>query len=256
VPLQARKFGTEVKLVSSSLRLSGRSDRIRKSEAGAITITDFKTGQVFGPDGAILESIRRQLFLYALLAEQVVPEVEIKLTVESPVGRFHLEWNEESRAQMSATMTGISARLPSGVTLRASETARPGDECRRCAIRPSCTAYIKAAPSWWSDLPADMTALPADTWGRLVSTKTVSEGITIEIRDDAGRRVKISGLRNHSGVELASPGVRIFAFSLEASGGGKGWDGTRFHPHTFHEIPPDRHSRRAWSATLFSQPGL
>jgi hypothetical protein len=250
---EPRKSGSEVTLASSSLRLMGRSDRIRRGGGGSLTITDFKTGQIFGTDGAILESIQRQLFLYALLAEEGAPGAAIQLAVESPVGRFDLEWNVDSRARAHAIITQITARLPAGAIVRAAETARPGEECRRCSLRPACAAYLNAAPLWWKELPFDLTAPPTDTWGTLVLMNTTDNRSTIEILDDADRRVKITGLRFQPGFERLSPSDRIYAFSLEATGGGKGWDGTRFHPHTFHEIPPDRHSKRAWSATLFSQ---
>jgi hypothetical protein len=75
--------------------------------------------------------------------------------------------------------------------------------------------------------------------------------VDVVLRDDAGRRVRIDGLDPRHGITSTLVGNRIWFFGLEATGATRGFDGTRFHPRSFHELPRDRLERRAWALHVF-----
>ena len=75
--------------------------------------------------------------------------------------------------------------------------------------------------------------------------------VDVVLRDDAGRRVRIDGLDPRHGITSSQIGKRMWLFGLEATGATRGFDGARFHPRSFHELPRDRMERRAWALQVF-----
>jgi hypothetical protein len=78
----------------------------------------------------------------------------------------------------------------------------------------------------------------------------------LTLKDDAGRRVRVDGLDVRHGVTPKAVGRRIWLFGLEATGPTRGFDGARFHPRSFHELPRDRLERRAWALDVFGESGV
>ncbi len=91
-----------------------------------------------------------------------------------------------------------------------------------------------------------------DTWGTVLE---VIEGARVDVvlRDEAGRRIRVDGLDARHGVSAALVGKRIWFFGLEANGATRGFDGGRFHPRSFHELPRDKLERRAWALHVYGE---
>jgi RecB family exonuclease len=246
-----RFTGPEVTLADGTLRLIGRSDRIQRTGPNSYTITDFKTGKIFDAEGMLLSSIRFQLELYALLAEARYPSCAISLKVESGTEGFDVPWGVDQRQQAKERLMRIMDNVPAGVTVAAETLSKPTDECRVCAMRHYCADYIRIAPSWWKEIPADVGSIASDTWGKITSHETVGTSVNVELNDAAGRRVKVRGLRMRPGLSDLKVGAEIYIFALERTGSGRGWNGRPFQPHAFHEIGADPQSRSAWTTAVF-----
>jgi len=63
--------------------------------------------------------------------------------------------------------------------------------------------------------------------------------------------VRIDGLGDRHGIMPWFAGKHLWFFGLEATGATRGFDGARFHPRSFHELPRDRMERQAWPLQVF-----
>lgn len=86
------------------------------------------------------------------------------------------------------------------------------------------------------------------------SLMSMGEGrVDVVLHDAAGRRVRIDGLDPRHGLTSVLVGKSVWFFGLEATGATRGFDGGRFHPRSFHELPRDRMERRAWALHVFRE---
>ena len=248
--------GSEVALKSAPMRISGRSDRVERTGPRSYLIMDHKTGRAFDENGNILPSIRFQLQLYALLAEERYPKSEIRLAVETSNQLREIEWNTDESLRARSRLAEITDLYPGGTTQDSAVIAAPGNECVRCAFRHICRAYLDAATTWWRKIPEDLSTIPADIWGTVIQMIRTELGFDVTLEDAAGRCVSVRGLRDRPELHFATKGDDIALFGLERTGTGRGWNGRPFHPHEFHEQALDRRSKSAWSTKVFIRPAL
>lgn len=250
-PKQYNGTGSEIALKSAAMRVSGRSDQIQRIGLNSYLIKDYKTGRAFDEEGRVLLPIRFQLQLYALLAEELYPNSEIKLVVETSHSLQEIEWNEDERSKALSRLAEITGLYRAGSTQDGGVIASPSNECFVCAFRHVCLAYLTTAPSWWKKTPNSISVISSDTWGTITNTIHTQFGIDIILEDAAGRRVYVRGLRDRPELHLVTKGDQIAVFGLERTGTGRDWSGHIFHPHTFHEQSFDRRSRPAWATKVF-----
>ncbi len=241
--------GAEVTLESQSLRLRGSADRVRLVGHRQIEVRDFKSGVTLTEDGTIKEDIVLQLQAYGLLVLEQRPGFEVRLVVDDGTER-EIPFDNNSRSEARARLERITGSMPRAGQVSAASVARAGQSCWGCPVRHVCSSYREIAPHWWKRQPSDIDRLPSDTWGTVIES---SESGTVVLRDFADRRVRISCIDARHGV--ISPGERAFFFGLESSGLTRGFDGARYHPRSFHELPRDRLDRRAWSLNIFLETG-
>lgn len=241
--------GVEVPLESRSLRLRGKADRIRQLGARVFEVRDFKTGATLDGEGAIKPEIALQLQAYGLMLLERRQGIEVSLVVDDGVDRT-IPFDDDGRQVAKNTIEEIMGSMPPAGLAAAAGLARPGSDCWGCAIRHVCLTYRSTAPNWWMSYPSTVDRLSNDVWGTVVDI--VGSGcIDVVLRDDAGRRVRIDGVDERHGISASSIGSRLWFFGLEASGVSRGFDGVRFYPRSFHELPRDRQERRAWALHVF-----
>jgi RecB family exonuclease len=248
--------GTEVGLESRTLRLRGRADRIRRVGPRILEVRDFKTGATLDDQGEIKEEIALQLQAYGLLLLEGQPDADVRLVVDDGEER-EVPFDFDARRRATNEVVRITGSMPPAGPTSAEKLTRPGSSCFACSIRHVCPAYRANSPAWWKEYASGIDRLSNDVWGTAV--EVLGEGrMDLVLRDDAGRRVRIDGLADRHGITASVAGKRIWLFGLEATGATRGFDGARFHPRSFHELPRDRMERRAWAAQVFletSDPG-
>jgi hypothetical protein len=244
------RTGPEEALQSATLRLKGTADRIRRIGPAAYEIRDYKTGATLDADGGIRAEIVLQLQAYGLMFLENAPAGSgLRLIVDDGTDR-EVPFGPEDRAAARATLGQIMDAMPGPGDTPAQALASPGAACWRCSFRHGCGPYLAAAPRWWKDRPDAFEGIPSDVWGQV--TELRGDGpVDVVLLDDAGRRVRIRGVHDRHGLTPEAVGQRLWFFGLMASGVTQGFDGTRFHPRTFHELPRDRKEHRAWALMLF-----
>jgi hypothetical protein len=245
-------LGPERRLSSDRLRLGGQADRVRALGAHSYEIRDYKSGNAVDNDGEVKPAIQIQLRAYGLLVLELDPKASVRLVVDDG-GERDVAFDATAQAQAREEILDIVARVPPPGTVDARDLARPGAGCHGCPIRHVCPAYREAAPAWWRSIPSDVQRVPDDIWGTLTEVLSNPETLRVDLllADVAGRRVRIDGLdarHDAAGIPTRS---RVWLFGLQATGRPRGYDGKRFHPRVFHELPRDAHERRAWSTILF-----
>lgn len=241
--------GAEVDLESRQLRLRGRADRIRRLGPRAFEVRDFKTGSTIDEHGAIKEGIALQLQAYGLLLLEREPRADVRLLVDDGEER-EVPFDLDTRRRVADELSGITGAMPSAGWTAAEALASPGSVCLGCAVRHVCPAYRASAPGWWKNYPREIDRLPNDVWG--TALEVIGQGrVDVVLRDEVGRRVRIDAISERHGVTSAIAGERLWLFGLQASGATRGFDGARFHPRSFHELPRDRMERRAWELQIF-----
>jgi hypothetical protein len=245
-------IGAEIPLESRTLRLRGRADRVRKLAQSLFEIRDFKTGWTLDESGSVKPAIALQLQAYGLLLIEARSDIEVRLVVDDGLER-EVAFDEHARDEAMEAVLRIITPLPLAGRAQAQELTTPGADCYGCSIRHVCPAYRTSAPSWWRAYPREIEWLSKDVWGTLVDVSIGANGVDVLLRDDAGRRVRIDGVHARHGISRAAVGSRLWFFGLEATGNASGFDGTRFHPRCFHELPRDALERRAWAAQVFME---
>jgi RecB family exonuclease len=250
-PATQRIVGPEVPLESLTLRLRGKADRIRRLGQRTFEVRDFKTGATLDEHGEIKEGIALQLRAYGLLLLERQPGAEVRLMVDDGEER-EVPFDVDARGRATDEVMRITSSMPPAGPASAEELPRPGTSCFGCSVRHVCPAYRANAPVWWKQYPSSIDRLSNDVWGTALEVLRQDRGtVDLVLRDDAGRRVRIDGLDDRHGLTSSAAGERIWLFGLEATGATRGFDGARFHPRAFHELPRDRMERRAWALQVF-----
>jgi hypothetical protein len=248
----SRLFGPEVWLSSKALRLKGKADFIGRAADGAIEIVDFKTGGVSGLNGEIKKIYVLQLQAYALMLRERIENTPLRLVLDN--GERTLVPSDDGSLSLARDqIEEFTSRFPKSSAVRPHEVAHPGPECVSCGIRPSCAAYMDAAPVWWVDVPGEIDFEPLDTWGEVTRVVEAEIGLTVHLRDQAGRSVKIDRLGDAHGVTANAAGEEIWLFNLCADNRRRGFKGQRPHPRLFHELPgTDGIGPQAWDISVFT----
>jgi RecB family exonuclease len=239
----------EVHIDAPLLRLSGRMDVVEKTPE-KIVVRDYKTGQAHDREGNVLPHIEQQLRLYALAILEHLPQAAIELWI-SERRETRILLDNDAVSETRTWLEALLAALRALAEVPAARLANPGPGCLYCPFRHVCPAYLELAPSLWVSGTRD-APLPPDIWGEVVSISRGAMDTSIELKDAAGRRVKVQRLSTrHPAIIALAPGSRIFLFGLSSSMSSP-TKGTYFHPRNFFELPVDTSQRRAWSLSIFA----
>lgn len=247
----SRLTGPEVGFQSPTLRLRGKADSVRQLGSREFEVRDFKTGVVLDERGEVKPEIALQLWAYAFMLLERRPGCHVRLVVDDGAER-EVAFDADARARAKRVLDELLEGMPPAGPSTAGELAVPGKGCWGCQVRHVCPAYLAAAPQWWQQYPDGVDRLSNDVWGTVLDV--IGEGrVDVVLRDAAGRRVRIDGLDPRHGLTSVLVGKRVWFFGLEATGATRGFDGGRFHPRAFHELPRDRMERRAWALHVFGE---
>jgi RecB family exonuclease len=247
----SRLTGPEVGFQSPTLRLRGNADIVRQLGSREFEVRDFKTGVVLDERGEVKPEIALQLWAYGFMLLERRPGCDVRLVVDDGAERV-VAFDADARIRAKRVLDELLEGMPPAGPSTACELAVPGKGCWGCQVRHVCAAYLAAAPQWWQQHPDGVDRLSNDVWGTVLDV--IGEGrVDVLLRDAADRRVRIDGLDPRHGLTSAFVGKRVWFFGLEATGPARGFDGGRFHPRTFHELPRDRLERRAWTLQVFGE---
>lgn len=235
------------------LRLRGRPDEAVFGTEGCIDITDLKTGTVWTEDGQIAPAIRMQLYLYGLMAESLVPGKSVRLLVNN-FEESKVPWSEQERNESLVRLNAIRAEYPVGSVMDAVDVSRPGPQCITCRIRHRCGNYLNAVPAWWPNGKGHPRPLPWDVWGRLESIRACRGGWSVWMRDPAGRRVQVEGIKPDRPLEDVRVGDELFFFGLEPAEDVRP-HGLRIQPLNFFETAPGPPWRSARGVNMYRGQG-
>jgi PD-(D/E)XK nuclease superfamily len=236
---------------SVRLRLRGRADRVQRIGPHLFEVRDFKTGATLEENGDIKEEIVLQLRAYGLMLLEQHPRAEVRLVVDDGCER-EVSFDTRARRDAESKISALAKSMPASSVVSAMSLASPGRSCWSCPVRHICPAYQAAAPSWWRQYPEGIERISSDTWGEVLAVN-ITDTVDVVMRDHAGRRVRIARIDPRHGIDGQHVGDRLWLFGLDATGATRGFDGKRFHPRSFHELPRDRVERRAWVLQVFSQ---
>ena len=244
--------GSERALANMELRLAGRPDWFARVDDNTIEVVDFKSGRITDSDGQLLDDHVVQLQLYTLVLEASFPGVRVTPYVEH-VTRKKVPWGDRERVRLIRRLRDVASALPGGACLEAEDLARPGAHCSTCRLRPRCSAYLNAAPTWWADQPENPRPLPLDVWGYVLRVRVDEQSVTVRLVDASGRHVHVYGIHRSQGAAGLREGDAAWFFDLEASEDLR-QHGALVQPRNFHERAPGPRWRSARSMRLFSQP--
>jgi RecB family exonuclease len=238
------QIGTERPLVVPELRLSGRPDYLERDLDGTIHVTDLKTGPILNSEGHPDDRYALQVRLYALMIERVEPGAKVRLWLEG-AQRIEVPWDDTIRAAISEKLEEITALLPERKSVAAETIASIGPQCWKCRIRHRCPLYLREAPNWWVRTSVIGPVAPFDVWGQVLETELSGGQVTgLEIRDAAGRRIRLRGLESRI-CGNSHLGAEVWFFNLEPSETLPA-HGIYAHPRNYHGAPPSR----AWPDAL------
>ena len=225
--------GFEVRLSAPGLCLSGTVDKIQRSRSGYL-LTEYKTGKIADKDGYPLQRHIKQLHLYALMVEDLSPNVRVELRLVGDTS-FDLVWGETERRATRELLRDTIAGLPLGTVEPARRFANPGEWCASCRIRHRCSRYLDIAAAWWNKTSVTNPVAPFDSWGTVERTGTDGDGRRrLVILDAAGRKVDVARLRTRSVLDQLDKGDRVYLFGLQPTEA-LPHHGSFRHPRNFHD---------------------
>jgi RecB family exonuclease len=242
--------GAEKTLRSKKLRLRGRADRVRQVGNNHYEIRDFKSGTTLDATGEVKAEIVLQMWAYGLILAEAEPTAQIRLVVDDGQER-EIAFDDAARSRAFEELMALVSDLPSPGVASSSSLANAGEACWSCAHRHRCDSYLRVAPEWWKSYPREVGRVPFDVWGTLLEVEREPSSTNLRLLDVAGRRVRIAGIDFRHGEFDQLVGENVFLFSLEARGTSRSFNGERFHPRSFHELPRDRYEKRAWAVEIF-----
>jgi hypothetical protein len=216
-------------------------------------IRDYKTGSGIDATGEVRADYALQLRCYGLMLLEQKPRARIRLILDDGVER-DVTFDAEAQWEARRAIEEITANAPPPGYAPADSLACVGTSCDGCPFRIVCNTYQQAAPGWWRHYPNGVVRVPFDSFGIITAVSPAGGETSISIEDKAGRSVRIERLDRRHGLDDSLKGDQVWAFNLAASGGGRGFNGVRFHPRGFYELPRDRWERRAWTATIRGAP--
>ncbi len=247
-PSEARvDVGYEAWIVWPSGRLRGRADRVEVRGDG-LRVIENKSGAIYDRTGDLVEGIGLQVGLYALAIEAVA-QVRVETVIRQDEA-VNVTWDASTRASVRELLEQTLAELPEAALVEAVGLASPGPQCRRCRLRPACIRYLTEAPKLWND---EQTSgrMPLDVWGEIRNIRELSEGVRVELRDDAGRFVVVAGISPEWRVQDLPLGDHVYFFDLETDQARQHTE--RVQPSNLREAPPSTSSsrRRAFGLRVF-----
>ena len=204
-PRFARGVGShpEATLQVDDLRLWGRIDLLTVGPA-RVDITDYKTG-------AEDESHLDQLRFYAVLWDRD----SVSNSDRAPVGKLTASYpthevtiDAPDTAHLQPLTDALKSRVTSADDLVRSDkpSAKPGDYCGFCSVRPLCSAY-------WSTSP-DPATLKRGTWFDFEGTVVERNGIKSWWLNDRSPKKNALLLRTTSAHHAFEPGQRLRLLGL------------------------------------------
>lgn len=241
----------ELAVDTSSIRLRGQLDLVEFMSRDQIVIHDYKTGQVRDNNGNVNPKIATQLRLYALALTAIRPSAEIRAMVSDGHEELSIATDPEELEQTSDWLHSLLESLPAGEVVSVAELASPGMACRYCQYRHVCAPYIKVAPLLWRQ--GSEHPLPNDAWGEVSKIEKLSEFLSIELRDNSGRRIKIHRISSrHGPLEEFTNSDELYFFGLGCSA--RCVTGGRFYgSRNFFELQAIDSVERAWSLAIFRE---
>lgn len=234
-------------LASPRLRVRGKADLVER-RGDRVTITDLKTGAASSSESAVSPSTALQLRAYGLIVAESLPAVQIDLVVSSTVAR-PVSFGPAERAAALETLASLDAALPTGQEVSV-DVATPGPACRFCSRRHRCSAYRERAPSWWAD--GAPHPIPLDVWGHVEEVAAAASSTSLQLRDAAGRRVRIARLRSALVPDVRT-GDAVGAFGLRGRGH-RTEDGAYVAPVHYADLDADGQTA-AWTLALYGDGG-
>jgi len=205
---------------------------------------------VLDDDGEVKDSVALQLQAYGLMFLEARPGAELVLVVD--VGNdIRVAFDSAARDRTRERIEAVLTLFPTAGLHSMGELATPGPDCLGCGVRHRCSSYLAQAPSWWLAYPDTSARISYDNWGTITAMNEGADGINVTLENAAQRPVRIDRLDRRHGLTSAHLGRTIWLFELESPGSGRNFKGQRYHPRVFHELPRDRHERRAWGAQVF-----
>jgi RecB family exonuclease len=237
---------SEVPIRVSTLRIGGRIDMLEWIGASQLMLRDYKTGNVLDSDGAVRPTVALQLRLYALAVSELLPGVEVRLAVSAGSER-QVSFTEQDATETRQWLNEVIESLPAGASVAPDSLASPGSACRTCPIRHACGPYLREAPQLWASGTAAFM-LPLDVWGTVLSVELDDYGVSIVLRDVAGRLVRVTRLADRRRFENLTGSLWLFGLEAAVPVAVRG---RYLHPRNFHELPGGPLERRAWALAVF-----
>ncbi|HIA13027.1 MAG TPA: hypothetical protein EYN69_13305 [Flavobacteriales bacterium] len=221
--------GPEAWVASRKLKLKGKIDQVVMDPDGSWQLIEYKTRNIFTPDGQFCESTKAQLLFYALIVRQLSPNDSIKLIA---YGRESIpfEFAFDSKAELEAKelYERQVALFPSDSTICVQRDAKPSSECKSCQSRPCCPAYHDWAQQCWGD-EEKSDDCPLDTWGVVTDVRSVNgypNGL-VYLEDATGRNVLLRYLHPQVVKEPLISGMKIWCYEMKTDARSK------LHPRDF-----------------------
>jgi RecB family exonuclease len=143
IPLEAERTFDDV-VVAGGWKLRGRMDLVEESAAGALRVTDYKTGGYPDPapeitgKGEVLQPL-----LYAMVAEQLYPGKQVAggrlyyATLRGGYRSLYVPLNDDTREKADTILSTIDTAIANGVL----PAAPREDACKQCDYVVVCGPY-------------------------------------------------------------------------------------------------------------------
>lgn len=221
--------GPEAWVASRTLKLKGKIDHVVVDSDGSWQLIEYKTRNIFTPDGKFCESTRAQLLFYALIIRQLRPNDSIKLIAHGRESKpFKFAFDSKAELEAKELYERQVSLFFSDSNSSVQRDAKPSSECRSCQSRPCCPAYHDWAQQCWVD-EEKANDCPLDIWGVVTNVRSVNgypNGL-VYLEDSMGRNVLLRYLHPQVVKEPLISGMKIWCYEMKTDANPK------LHPRDF-----------------------
>jgi len=240
----------EVFVRSETLGVSGRVDRIEMRLPNTVVVTDVKTGEVRGSDGAIKPEYVMQMAAYELLVKEMWPNAIIELMLDAD-NQYEIKLGEDERADCQNRINLLKDSLGERAkkVVEADSVQRSGRHCLNCPIRHVCSTYraVLETDGFQSIVGTEDFDKITDGFGSVVKKQVIMGDHVVNVRTGSGRLVQIRSKYDWQVGELKLD-QKVYFFNFVPKKNGNRMSAAFGMPSNYSD---DFLSGRNWSSEVF-----
>jgi CRISPR/Cas system-associated exonuclease Cas4 (RecB family) len=199
----------------TELDMAGWPDFVQQ-KGDSIHVVDYKLGLGRDNEDKPNPKYILQIAAYGLLAKKSTGVKNVTLELRAPADLWLGNLTDELEEKVQQVSNQLKKTVPRNKPLDPLQLSTPGEHCKKCSVRSSCSAYLQRLEKWTDK--TDETLSPKDVAGMVLSVNLNREALNLVCASEArDTKITITGVVSALYAQSLSVGDDIKLFSLETT---------------------------------------